>query len=298
MKDNKLRRSILYASASNGKNLVSSQFYGADSILIDLEDSVQMKDKDYARLLVFNFLTSERVTDTELMVRVNDINSDISKKDLEAMVLAQPDVIRFPKIETADDVKKADEIITELENKYGIESGKTKIIAGVENVLGVSNINEIAKASKRTIAVSIGGEDYSVSMGANRTKESWELFFARNAVVMAARLADIQVYDTVYANFKDTEGLIKETEFIKDFGFDGKYLIHPNQVKPVNDVFTPTDQEIEKAINIKNALKEANESSSGVIKLDGEMIDKPIVERAEKVLRRAVAAGKIKEADL
>ena len=135
-------------------------------------------------------------------------------------------------------------------------------------------------------------------MGANRTKESWELFFARNAVVMAARLADIQVYDTVYANFKDTEGLIKETEFIKDFGFDGKYLIHPNQVKPVNDVFTPTDKEIEKAMNIKNALKEANESSSGVIKLDGEMIDKPIVERAEKVLRRAVAAGKIKEADL
>ncbi|MDO5040825.1 MAG: aldolase/citrate lyase family protein [Peptoniphilus sp.] len=291
----KLRRSLLYVPGTNPKNMIAAQFYGADCIILDLEDSVSINQKDSARNLVFNFLRKERITDTEFIVRVNEINSENGYEDLRAMVLAQPDIIRFPKIERKEDVEKADSILTELEKEYRLEEGTTKIIAGIENFIGVNNAIEIAKASKRTIAISIGGEDYTTSIGAERTREGTELFYGRNMVLMAARLAGIQVFDTVFTNFRDDEGLRADTENIKNLGFDGKYLIHPNQVEIVNSVFTPNEKQIEKAIGILEIIEKAEKDEKGVIKYENEMIDAPIVTRAMKTLQRAMAAGIIKE---
>lgn len=290
----KLRRSLLYVSASTPKNFIISQFYGADCILIDLEDSVQRSEKDAARNLVFNFLKNKRITNTEIIVRVNDINTKDGIEDLKAIVLAKPDLIRFPKIENKDDVLKADELISNLEDKYNIEKNSTKIIVGVENYKGVSNAKDIALASRRIEAISIGGEDYVTSMGGIRSREGQELFYARNEILIAAKIAGIQAFDTIYSNFNDEEGLYEETKLIKNMGFDGKYLIHPNQVEIVNEVFTPSDIEIEKAFKILEIIKIAQENKKGAIKLENEMVDEPIVKRAQTILLRAKMAGKIK----
>ncbi len=192
-------------------------------------------------------------------------------------------------------MEKADSILMELEKEYGLEIGTTKIIAGIENFIGINNAFEIAKASKRTIAISIGGEDYTASIGAERTREGSELFYGRNMVLMAARAAGIQVFDTVFTNFRDDEGLRADTENIKNLGFDGKYLIHPNQVEIVNKVFTPNEKQIEKAMGILEIIKKAEKDEKGVIRYGNEMIDAPVVTRAIKTLQRAMAAGIIKE---
>ncbi len=294
----KLRRSLLYVSGASPANMIQAPYYGADCLIYDLEDSVSMHQKDIARFLVFNALKAKRHPDLEYIVRVNALDSPYGHEDLEAMVRAKPDIIRFPKIETAADVEKAVSYIESVEKAANIELGSTKIIAGMESHIGVLNAQAIAKASERIIAISIGGEDFTASMKTSRSVKGLEMFFARNAILLAARAAGVQAIDTIYANIEDEQGLKEDTEIIKNLGFDGKYLIHPKQIEIVNNVFNPTEKEIAKALRIYEAMQEALAANSGVIVLDGNMVDAPIVARAKHTLSLAIAAGLIAKEEI
>jgi len=151
------------------------------------------------------------------------------------------------------------------------------------------NAYAIATASKRLIGIALGAEDYCANLKTNRSAEGTELFLARATIVVAARAAGIDALDTVYSDINNEEQLIKETQLIKQMGFDGKSVINPRQINPVHRVFTPTAKEIEKALRIKAAIREAEAKGSGVISLNGKMVDRPVVLRAERCLEMARA---------
>lgn len=281
----------MYVSGSKPGSISQAHFYGSDCIIYDLEDSVLITEKDAARFLIFNTLKKKRPEKIEIIVRVNAMDTPFGEQDLEAIVRAKPDVIRFPKIETPEDVKIADDYISKVEAEAGIEVGSTRIIAGMETHTGVLNAREIAVSSQRIVAISIGGEDFTASMKTTRSVEGLEMFYARNAILLAARAAGVQAIDTIFSDINNEEGLVEDTKLIKRLGFDGKYLIHPRQVEPVNNVFTPNEKEIQNAVRILNALKEANKRNLGVVALDGKMIDAPVVERAKRVIALAKASG-------
>ncbi len=291
----KLRRTMMYVTGNNPANIIGAHLYGSDSIMFDLEDSVSIREKDSARFLVYNALKTLDFGETETVVRVNGLDTPFGGADLEAIVRACPDVIRLPKAEKAEDVKEIEAIIAEIEGEAGLEIGRTKLMAAIESPLGVINAYEIATASKRLIGIAIGAEDFVTSMKTNRSPEGIELLTARSQILMAARAAGIYALDTAYTDINNDEGFIEEVKLIKQMGFDGKSVIHPRQIELTHKIYTPSSKEIQHSIRVIDAIKEAESKSSGVIALDGKMIDVPVVDRAYRVLELAKAAGVYKE---
>ncbi|MDF2616093.1 MAG: citrate lyase, beta subunit [Sedimentibacter sp.] len=291
----KLRRTMMYVTGNNPANIMEAHLYGSDSIMFDLEDSVSLKEKDSARFLVYNALKTMDYGNVETVVRINGLDTPFGQDDLEAMVRAQPDIIRLPKTETKQDIIDVDNMIGEIEKQIGLEVGTTKIMAAVESPLGVMNAYEIATASKRLVAIAIGAEDFVTNMKTTRSAEGIELLAARSNLLMAARAAGIYALDTVFTNIKDDDGFMDEVKLIKQLGFDGKSVIHPRQIGIVHKIYTPTEKEIRNAVRVVEAIKEAESKGSGVIALDGKMIDGPVVDRAYRVLELAKASGVYKE---
>ena len=291
----KLRRTMMYVTGNNPANIIGAHLYGSDSIMFDLEDSVSIREKDSARFLVYNALKTLDFGETETVVRVNGLDTPFGGADLEAIVRACPDVIRLPKAEKAEDVKEIEAIIAEIEGEAGLEIGRTKLMAAIESPLGVINAYDIATASKRLIGIAIGAEDFVTSMKTNRSPEGIELLTARSQILMAARAAGIYALDTAYTDINNDEGFIEEVKLIKQMGFDGKSVIHPRQIELTHKIYTPSSKEIQHSIRVIDAIKEAESKSSGVIALDGKMIDVPVVDRAYRVLELAKAAGVYKE---
>ncbi len=298
MAEERLRRTMLYVPGNNPGMVRDAGIYGSDCIMFDLEDSVSIMEKDSARALVYEALTSVRYGDKETVVRINGLDSDLGIQDLEAMVRAKPDVIRLPKTETAQDIIDCEKEIARIEAEIGMEIGRTKMMAAVESAEGVLNAREIAKASKRLIGIAIGAEDYVTDLKTNRSPEGIELLFGRSQILLAARAAGIAAIDTVYSDVNNEEGFRAEVSLIKQLGFDGKSVINPRQIKPVHEIYTPTQKEIEKSLAIMDAIAEANRKGSGVIALNGKMIDRPIVLRAERVLDIAKASGVLRAVDM
>lgn len=281
----------MFIPGNNPGMMADAHMYGADSLMFDLEDSVKLAEKDAARFLVYNALATFNHGNVERVVRVNPLNTEFGKADIEAMVKAGINVIRLPKSETAQDVIDVDRYITECEKKYGIEAGSTGMMAAIESALGVINAYSIATASNRLIGIALGAEDYVTDLKTSRTSSGVELFAARTQILIAARAAGIAALDTVFSDVNDEEGFRKEVQLIKDLGFDGKSVLNPRQIAPVIEIFTPTQKEIDHAERVIAALKEAEAKGLGVISLNGKMIDKPVVIRAERTLELAEAAG-------
>lgn len=294
----RLRRTMMFVPASNAGMLRDAYIYGADSIMFDLEDSISLKEKDTSRFLVYQAVKTIDYGKVETVVRINSLDMG-GRDDVHAMVRAGIQVIRLPKTETAQDVLDTEAVIEEAERQCGREIGSTKMMAAIEGPVGVLNALSIAQSSKRLIGIALGAEDYVTSMKTRRYPErnSDEIFFARSMIVHAARAVGIAALDTVFSNVNDSETLRKETEFIKQLGFDGKSVINPRQIGIVNSVFTPTEKEIKNAIDVMHAIEEAEAKGSGVIALNGKMIDKPIVERAQRALALAEAAGVYKKGE-
>lgn len=285
----KLRRSMMFVPGNNPGMIKDAGIYGADSIMFDLEDSVAYTEKDTARFLVYNALTTLDYGDTEIVVRINDLSSGIGIADLEAIVRAQPDVIRLPKTETAQDVIDCEKEIERIEKEAGIPVGKTGMMAAIESAEGVLNALSIAKSSKRLIGIALGAEDYVTDLKTTRS-DGTELFFARGMILNAARAAGIDALDTVYSDVNNEEGFIAEATLIKKMGFSGKSIINPRQIEPLHKVFMPAEKDLIKARAIMEAIEEANARGSGVASLNGKMIDKPVVARAQYLLELAEAA--------
>jgi len=289
---------MLFVPGNNPGMIKDAAIYDVDSIMFDLEDSVSPAEKDAARFLVYEELTALDFRDKELIVRVNALNTQNGIDDLEAMVRTKKVAIRLPKTESAQDIIDCEREIERIEKENGIPVGVTKMVAAVESASGVLNAREIALASKRLIAIALGAEDYVTDLKTTRSPEGIELLFGRSMILLAARAAGIDAIDTVYSDINNEEGLRAETMLIKQLGFDGKSIINPRQSKIIHDVFTPGEKELRKSIAIMKAIKEAHARGSGVISLNGKMIDKPIVLRAERTLALAKAAGvKFEEAD-
>ncbi len=291
----RLRRTMMFVPGNNPAMVKDAGIYGADSIMFDLEDAVSMAEKDAARDLVYEALQTQDYGDAELVVRVNGQDTPYYANDVRAMVKAGIDVVRLPKAEDAEMVKKLDADITAAEKEFGREEGSTMLMAAIESAKGVINAYQIASASDRMMGIALSAEDYTTDMKTHRYPDGAELEFARNMVLHAARTAGVAAFDTVFTNMNDTEGFYRETEYIHQLGFDGKSLVNPRQIPMVNKVYEPTKKEIENAKNVENAIKEAKLKGSGVISMNGQMVDRPVVLRAERVMRLAKASNLIDE---
>ncbi|MBQ0120998.1 MAG: citrate (pro-3S)-lyase subunit beta [Bacteroidales bacterium] len=293
----RLRRTMMFVPGNNPAMMQDAFIYGPDSIMLDLEDSVTMAEKDAARLLVHHALKTIDYGNTEMVVRINPLNTPYGKKDVEAVIKAGVHVIRMPKTETADEIRELEAEIEKVETELGC-LGRTQIMAAIESTLGVINAYDIATASKRMMGIALGAEDYSANLKTQRTPEGMELLLARQTIVVAARAAGIDALDTVYSNLNDMETFRKEVELIKSLGFDGKSIINPRQIEVVNEVFAPKEKEIQKSLTILAAIKEAEKRGSGVIAVNGKMVDRPVVIRAQRTIDLAIASGILTKEDI
>lgn len=291
----KLRRSMLFVPGNNPGLIRDVHIYKPDSIMLDLEDAIAITEKDSARLLVYNMLKElgdyYKELDIETVVRINALDTEFWKEDLEAVVRAGVDVIRIPKTDKAEDVITVENEVERIEREIGKEIGSTKLMAALESPIAVLNAYSIATSSKRLMGIALSGEDFVTCMKTDRSLEGHELHTARGMVVLAARAAGVSVHDTVYSDVNNDEGFLNEAKFIKQLGFDGKSLIHPRQVELVHKVYTPSKKSIDKSYKIIKATEQAIAQGKGVFTVDGKMVDKPIIERAQHVLTLAKASG-------
>lgn len=283
-----MRRSMLFLPGNSPNILLNADFLGSDSIILDLEDAVAPTEKDAARILVRNAITSLGYT-REVIVRINPVESPYWQKDLRAIIPVKPDMIMPTKVGCAADVKIVADFITQLEKEFGMEEGGVKMIPLIETALGVENAYEIASADPRVTAIFLGGEDFTADMRCKRTKEGTEIFYARSRMVLAARAAGVDVYDTPWTDVEDYDGLIEDAKFAKSLGFTGKSSISPRHIPFINEVFSPTEEEIQYARDVFVCIEKAKAEGKGVVSLRGKMIDAPIVARARQVLEAAEA---------
>ena len=218
--------------------------YKPDSIMLDLEDAVAEKEKDAARFSLYNALKSIDYRGVERVVRINGLDTDYWMEDIRCAVAGGADSIRIPKTETAQDVKKVETVIKKAEEEFGRESGSTLIMAAIESAKGVMNCMEICESSERLFGIALSGGDYTKDLQTTISGTGVELMGARQHMVIAARAAGVQCFDTVYTNLDDMEGFQKDVETIHTMGFDGKSIINPRQISIVHDIYTPTEKEI------------------------------------------------------
>ncbi len=289
----RLRRSLLYVPGNMPGMLQNIPVFEADVVMVDLEDAVPLQEKDAARLLARNFLRSYTDRNKEMFVRINGLDTPYALDDLREILPALPDGIRLPKADNPEVVERLDTLLTEHEEHLGLEIGHFKIIPSIESAEGVLNCVQTAVSSPRLVALAFGAEDFTASMEIDRTKTGEELFSARTQIVWAAKAAGLQVIDTIFPDVNDMEALRTETALIKRLGFTGKSLVNPRQIEIIHEVFRPSAKEIEHALEVMDAIKRAREMGTGVISLKGRMVDAPVVTRAARVLKTAIAFGMI-----
>jgi len=284
---NRKRRTMLYIPGNNPAMIQQGGVYGADSILLDLEDAVALNQKDSARILVRNLFKTTNFYGAEVCVRINHLSTPFGLEDLQEIVPLQPNAIRYPKTETVEELAKLIEIVEDIENKHNLPHNKMTIHAMIETALGVQNVFDIAKFSKRVDALTIGGQDLTADMNIASTKDGSGIDLARKMIVMAAKANGIDAIDTVFVDINDEEGLKAETEYAKKIGFSGKAVINPRQIDIIHEVYTPTEEEIRKSYRIVKEFNKNNAEGIGVFAIDGKMVDAPVVARAQYILNLA-----------
>ncbi len=287
------RRALLYMPGDDRRKIEKATTLGVDCVCMDMEDGVAITKKREARAVIAEAMKELDFGMSERCIRINSVGSGFEKFDLAAALATNPDSIVVPKVETAAQVRAISDYIEMYELSAKMAVRKIRMLVGVETARGILNIKEIAEADRRLEAVIFGAEDYAASIGATRTKEATEVLYARSAVVTACAANDLQAIDMVYIDFRDTDGLRLEAEQGAALGFNGKQIIHPNQVAPVQEAFTPSDDAIEYAQRVVEAFTASQKEGRGAFALDGKMIDMPLLKNAQKVLDRAKAAGKI-----
>jgi citrate lyase subunit beta/citryl-CoA lyase len=268
-----LRRSRMYVPGNNPRMLNNAGVYGCDCIILDLEDSVAEAHKTDARYLIKNALKHLDFTPSELWVR---INKEMAQEDLNVIKYGAPHGICVPKVECKEDILYYERILKE-------KNMKSSLMPIIETAKGIEHISEIAEASDTIVALAFGAEDYTRDIGGKRSWDS--LLYARSSLVVAAKAHGLQALDTIYPTVDDPEGLKEELHKIIEMGFDGKGVIHPNQIELVHECFMPTKEEIEHARQIVKAIEEAKKKGCGTASLNGQMIDVPVEKKARRILQ-------------
>jgi citrate lyase subunit beta/citryl-CoA lyase len=283
----RLRRTMLFIPGNNPGMLQNGGVFGADSVILDLEDAVAPQEKDAARLLVAHALKNVEYGSSEKVVRINPLDS-FGAEDIKAIVPCQPDALLVPKVESVQDMEEVTALVAAAESKG---QQPVALIALLETPQGIAQAYQIAQTKGRLVALALGAEDYTAGLGATRTKEGREIFTARTLVINAAAAAGIQSLDTPFTDANDEVGLHQDTLTGKELGFKGKLAINPRQIDVIHSVFNPTLATIEWAQQVIEAIRKAESEGSGVASLHGKMVDAPIVARAESILKLAQFIG-------
>lgn len=282
------RRSRLYAPGNNPRFLTGIEIHQADCVLLDLEDSVPVEEKTAARILV-KWLLGSVAFPEEVWVRINPLEHG-GREDLAEVLQGRPNGVCLPKSESGEDIDALAEALLQGERALGLPEGSTAIMPIIETARGVLQAAEIAASHPRVVMVAFGAEDYTRDVDAVRTDEA--LLFARSAIVAGAKAARIQASDTVYADVADVAGLALEAQRARELGFDGKGAVNPRQIPTIHDAFTPNDEALAKAHAMVAAAEEARKNGLGAVALDGKMIDEPVLERAQRMIRYAERLSK------
>jgi citrate lyase beta subunit len=286
------RRALLYMPGDDWNKINKAITLHVDSICMDMEDGTALNRKAYARATIAKALLELPFGKSEKLARINSVGSGFEKDDIAEVLPSHPDGIVIPKIESPDQIQWASEMIESAELANGWQVNSIRILVGVETARGILNLKEIA-AHPRLDALIFGAEDFAANIGATRSRAGWEVMYARSAVVTHAAAFDLGAIDMVHIDFHDTLNLKIEAAQGAAMGFTGKQIIHPNQVAPVQEAFTPSDSAIEYARRVVETFEAHQAQGAGAYELDGKMIDMPLLKNAQKVLARAAAAGKI-----
>lgn len=291
----RLRRTMMFLNAQKPGLIKDPYIYKPDSIMLDLEDAVAEKEKDAARFSLYHALREINYRGIECIVRINGLDSELWKEDIRCAVAGGADGIRIPKTETAEDVRRVEKAVEEAENEFGIERGKVLIMAALESAKGVLNALDICNASERLFGIALSGGDYTKDLQTRITGTGVELMGARQHMIIAARAAGVQCFDTVYTDLDDMEGFKKDVETIHLMGFDGKSIINPRQIAPVHEIYTPTQKEIVFSQKVVKEIEEKKKLGIGVFTVDGKMIDIAFYDGAKRTIELAKASGVLKE---
>jgi citrate lyase beta subunit len=287
----RIRRALLFMPGDDRRKIEKGAGLGADSIIMDLEDGVALNNKAAARQSVLAALHEVSFGRSERLVRLNPAASEMEADDLHTTLPGHPDGYVLPKVEAAWQVQEVSARIEDAEREYGWPTGAIRLLALIETAKGVVNLREISESDHRLDALIFGAEDLAGDIGATRTTEGREVFYARSAVVIHAKAHGLQAIDTVHIGLNDVDGLAAQTREALHMGYTGKLAIHPRQIDVIDQIFTPSPEDIQQAMRLINAHQQHQAAGSGVFELDGRMIDMPLIRAAEAVLARARAAG-------
>lgn len=287
----RLRRTMMFMNAQKPGLIKDAYIYGCDSIMLDLEDAVAENQKDAARFSLYHALTTIDYGKTEVIVRINGLDTPHWQEDIRVCVAGGADGIRIAKCESANDVKVVEAAVEAAEKEFGVEVGRTLLMAALESPKGILNAYEVCTASDRMFGVAISGGDFRKCMQTVFQPDGVDMLVARGQMLMAARAAGIQCFDTVFTNLDDNEGFEAEVRQNKAMGFDGKSLINPKQIRLVHEVFAPTQKEIIQAEKFVRAFNEAAAAGIGVFTVDGKMVDLAFIPGAQRTLKLAKACG-------
>lgn len=285
------RRALLFMPGDDRHKIEKGAALSVDSIIMDLEDGVALNRKDAARETISEALHKVDFGRSERLVRINAVSTGLHVDDLNQTIEAHPDGYVLPKVESAGQVKEISNWLRQAETRYRWPENSIALLVIVESARAVVYLREIAESDARLSALIFGAEDLAGDLGAKRTPDGWEVFYARSAVVLHAKAYGLQAIDTVYVDLEDLDGLVAQTEQALYMGYTGKLAIHPRQVDPIQRIFTPSAEEIQQARRLIDAHNTHQQAGTGAFQLDGKMVDMPIVRAAEVLLARARAAG-------
>lgn len=293
----RLRRSMMFLNCQKPGLIKDPYIYEPDSIILDLEDAVAENQKDAARYSLYHALKEIDYRGVERVVRINGLETPHWKEDIRVCVAGGADTIRIAKTESAEDVHRVEEQVLAAEREFGRPEGSTLLMAALESCKGVMNALEVCKSSERLIGIALSGGDYTRDLQTVISGTGVELQGARQQMIIAARAAKVQCWDTIFASLEEMDVFEKEVKMIKMMGFDGKSLVNPRQIEIVHKIFTPTQKEVIFAEKIVREIDEKKALGIGVFTVDGKMIDIAFYEGAMRTIQLAKAAG-IYEGDL
>ena len=280
-------RSLLFVPGNQPRMLERASGLKPDAFIPDMEDSVPIDEKANAREVTGAYLARLAQSGTPVIPRVNSLDTGLLDDDLAAVVGNHIFGVSVGKIYSPEDIATISEKLESLESRAGMEAGSVRLLPWIETASAIVNVYEICSASPRIVGVAFGAEDFTNDMGVERTESEAETFFARNSIAVAARAADVLALDTPYFSFRDPDGLRANAQMAKQYGFKGKFAIHPAQIDIINETFSPSAAEIEHARRVVEAFEEAERRGRGSTSLDGVVVDVPVVKRAQALLELA-----------
>ena len=287
----RLRRTMMFLNCQKPGLIKDPYVYKPDSIMLGLEDAVAEKEKDAARFSLYHALQEIDYRETERVVRINGLDTDLWQEDIRCAVAGGCDSIRIPKTERASDVIKVERAIAAAEEEFGRPEGSVLIMAALESARGVINSMEICDSSERLFGIALSGGDYSKDLQTNISGTGVEFVGARQHMIIAARAAKIQCFDTVWTDLDNMEGFRKEVETIHSMGFDGKSIVNPRQIPIVHEIYTPKEKDIIFAEKVVKEIDEKKAQGIGVFTVDGKMIDIAFYDGAKRTIALAKASG-------